>query len=71
MDTAFSALDSLFNPFVLMVDGSSVLAAVQRSDRLNALARKVVRLLDEPDSESGEDEAHDLDRAHDRLSVVC
>ena len=61
MDTAFSLLESSFNPFALMVDGDSVLAAVQRSDRLNALARKVVRLLGEPDSDGDDGRARALD----------
>ena len=61
MDTAFSALESSFNPFALMVDGGSVVAAVQRSERLNALARKVVRLLGELDPDDGEGRAQALD----------
>lgn len=62
MDTAFSTLDSpSFNPFVLLVDSDQVLAAVRRSDRLNALTGKVVRLLDAhgPDGDEGGTQALD------------
>ena len=61
MDTAFSGLEASFNPFALMVDGGSVVAAVQRSERLNALARKVVRLLGEPDVDGADGRAQGLD----------
>lgn len=61
MDTGFSALESSFNPFVLMTEADRVLAAVQRSDRLNSLARTVVRLLDDTGSEGDEGQVHGLD----------
>ncbi len=45
MNTAFSSLEAASNPFAQMLDRSSVLAAVHRSERLNALASHVFRPL--------------------------
>ncbi len=39
---------TLANPFVMMTDPETILAAVERSDRLNRLNRKVYRPLDRP-----------------------
>lgn len=65
---------TLSNPFVMMTDPETILAAVERSERLNLLSRRVYRPLDRPlipkvgakditafDSEidSAEDEAFD------------
>ena len=36
------------NPFVMMTDPETILAAVERSERLNRLSRKVYRPLDRP-----------------------
>ncbi len=36
------------NPFVMMTDPETLLAAVERSERLNRLNRKVYRPLDRP-----------------------
>ena len=36
------------NPFVMMTDPETILAAVERSERLNRLNRKVYRPLDRP-----------------------
>jgi hypothetical protein len=37
-----------FNPFALMMDPESVLAAMARSERLNRLQSRVCRPLDKP-----------------------
>jgi hypothetical protein len=39
---------TLANPFVMMTDPETILLAVERSDRLNRLSRKVYRPLDRP-----------------------
>jgi len=39
---------SLANPFVMMTDPEAILQAVERSERLNRLSRKVYRPLDRP-----------------------
>jgi hypothetical protein len=36
------------NPFVMMTDPEAILAAVERSERLNLLRRQVYRPLDRP-----------------------
>ena len=36
------------NPFVMMTDPETILSAVERSERLNRLNRKVYRPLDRP-----------------------
>ena len=36
------------NPFVMMTDPETILAAVERSERLNRLNRKIYRPLDRP-----------------------
>ncbi len=36
------------NPFVMMTSPETILAAVERSERLNRLSRKVYRPLDRP-----------------------
>ena len=36
------------NPFVMMTDPETILLAVERSERLNRLSRKVYRPLDRP-----------------------
>ncbi|MBW8758738.1 MAG: hypothetical protein JF586_14085 [Burkholderiales bacterium] len=36
------------NPFVMMTDPETILQAVERSERLNLLSRKVYRPLDRP-----------------------
>ena len=38
----------LANPFVMMTDPETILLAVERSERLNRLNRKVYRPLDRP-----------------------
>ena len=38
----------LANPFVMMTSPETILAAVERSERLNRLSRKVYRPLDRP-----------------------
>ena len=38
----------LANPFVMMTNPETILAAVERSERLNLLTRKVYRPLDRP-----------------------
>ena len=38
----------LANPFVMMTDPETILQAVERSERLNRLNRKVYRPLDRP-----------------------
>ena len=60
MNTAFSCLEVSYNPFALMVNRDSVLAAVHRSDQLNALASQVFRPLGEsPASDNDEESPHD------------
>jgi hypothetical protein len=39
---------TLANPFVMMTDPETILLAVERSERLNLLSRKVYRPLDRP-----------------------
>ena len=39
---------TLSNPFVMMTDPETILLAVERSERLNLLSRKVYRPLDRP-----------------------
>ncbi len=39
---------SLSNPFVMMTNPETILLAVERSERLNRLSRKVYRPLDRP-----------------------
>ena len=39
---------TLANPFVMMTDPETILLAVERSERLNRLNRKVYRPLDRP-----------------------
>ena len=39
---------TLSNPFVMMTDPETILQAVERSERLNRLSRKVYRPLDRP-----------------------
>ena len=41
-------LTTLANPFVMMTNPETILAAVERSERLNRLSRKVYRPLDRP-----------------------
>ncbi len=36
------------NPFVMMTDPETILLAVERSERLNLLSRKIYRPLDRP-----------------------
>ena len=67
MNTAFSSLEVSINPFALMMDPDTVLAAVQRSERLNRLTSQVFRPLDKPMlPRVGASAASDLD-AFDRL----
>ena len=39
---------TLANPFVMMTDPETILLAIERSERLNALQRHVCRPLDRP-----------------------
>ena len=39
---------TLANPFVMMTDPETILLAIERSERLNRLNRKVYRPLDRP-----------------------
>ena len=39
---------SLSNPFVMMTDPETILAAVERSERLNRLSSRIYRPLDRP-----------------------
>ena len=39
---------TLANPFVMMTDPETILLAVERSERLNLLSRKIYRPLDRP-----------------------
>jgi hypothetical protein len=39
---------NLSNPFVMMTDPETILLAVERSERLNLLSRRVYRPLDRP-----------------------
>ncbi len=39
---------TLANPFVMMTDPETILLAVERSERLNCLSRKIYRPLDRP-----------------------
>lgn len=48
MNTAFSSFEPAINPFALMTEPDAVLAAVQRSERLNGLRRQIFRPLDKP-----------------------
>ena len=64
MNTTFSCLEASYNPFALMVNRDGVLAAMHRSDQLNALASQVFRPLgellasdDEPGHGTAETEA--------------
>ena len=59
MNTVFSSLEALYNPFALMVNRDRVLAAVHCSGQLNALASQVFRPLGEsPCSENDKGRAH-------------
>jgi hypothetical protein len=60
MHTAFSSFESASNPFAQMLDPDRVLAAVHRSERLNALASHVFRPLAWLGG-PGHDETHDAD----------
>lgn len=51
-----------FNPFALMLDPQSVIAQIERSERLEGLHRRVCRPLDKPllgGAAEGADEAAD------------
>jgi hypothetical protein len=39
---------SVANPFVMLTEPQSILQAIERSERLNALQRRVCRPLDKP-----------------------
>lgn len=54
----------LGNPFALMMNPSEVFAAVERSDRLERLQRRVCRPLDKPVI-ARKDDMSDYDRAID------
>jgi len=41
-------IQSLSNPFMMMTDPEVILQAIERSDRLNRLQRRVCRPLDRP-----------------------
>lgn len=41
-------IESQLNPFVMMTNPEAILQAVERSDRLNRLQRRVCRPLDKP-----------------------
>ena len=71
------------NPFVMMTDPETILLAVERSERLNLLSRKVYRPLDRPlipkvgakeladfDSEIDDDDAIDPALAADVLEAL-
>jgi len=54
------------NPFVMMTDPETILQAVERSERLNRLSRKVYRPLDRPlIPKVGAKELADFDREID------
>lgn len=53
------------NPFALMMDPQAVLAAMERSDRLQLLQRHVCRPLDKPVLARCGQEADDFDHAID------
>ncbi len=62
------------NPFALMMDPEAVLAAMERSERLNGLQSRVCRPLDKPliplvDGEA-DAEADDLDVSADEGSPL-
>ncbi len=71
MNTAFSTFESAINPFALMTKPDAVLAAVQRSDRLNGLSSRIFRPLDKPlipcVGENGADDLAAFDREIDRI----
>ncbi len=55
----------LSNPFALMMNPAEVLEAVERSTRLDRLARRICRPLDKPLIAKKEAEMNDYDRAID------
>ena len=56
---------TLANPFVMITDPETILAAVERSERLNRLSRKVYRPLDRPLIPKVARDTADFDRAID------
>ncbi|EIM31409.1 hypothetical protein LepocDRAFT_00001370 [Leptothrix ochracea L12] len=60
------------NPFAMMIDPQSVLQAVERSERLQRLQRRVCRPLDEPvDYMDGLLDMKDFDRLVHTKPVVA
>lgn len=55
----------LANPFSLMMNPAEVVAAVERSERLDRLQRRVCRPLDKPVIARKESDMNDYDRAID------
>lgn len=67
------SLPSNINPFALMLDPQSVIAQIERSERLEGLHRRICRPLDKPllggAAESG-DEAGETDSALDHAAGI-
>ena len=62
------------NPFALMMDPQAVLAAMERSERLNRLQSRVCRPLDKPlipmvGSDDQEIDASDIELAEEGVSA--
>lgn len=60
-----STTEILSNPFALMMNPAEVLEAVERSDRLERLQRRVCRPLDKPLIAKKESDMSDYDVAID------
>lgn len=61
---------SLSNPFVMLTDPETILAAVERSERLNRLSSRVYRPLDRPlIPKVGAKAVADFDREIDELVI--
>jgi hypothetical protein len=61
---------SLANPFIMLTAPETILAAVERSERLNRLSRKVYRPLDRPlIPKIGAKDTLEFDRAIDDAEI--
>lgn len=58
-------LQTVANPFALMMDPAAVIAAVERSDRLATLKSRICRPLDKPLVSRNGDAVADFDAAID------
>ena len=67
------SLPSNINPFALMIDPQSVIAQIERSERLEGLHRRICRPLDKPllgGPAEGGDEAGNADSSLDHAGGI-